>query len=234
MQRLSGESSLDGWRRYRCRRNAPVVAEPSGYGRKSLSRASRLRQAGSDFAMTVFRPVRPGTWTAHLSPRAAALRNTQPSVLPPAESAGFHAKRHCPAFQVFGPFPQVCRCRPGRGDFPAARTVIQVGVGAGPSRGLGSAMTCRTPRIQPRCRTACTRSAGPTSGSHARTHPRRFAHGPDALVPQLFLFVCRSRCEVCWKVARDREAPHKGWSRPGSRPKWPILPLHAKGRGKGL
>ena len=104
----------------------------------------------------------------------------------------------------------------------------------GPSRGLGSAMTCRTPRIQPRCRTACTRSAGPTSGSHARTHPRRFAHGPDALAPQLFLFVCRSRCEVCWKVARDREAPHKGWSRPGSRPKWPILPLHAKGRGKGL
>ena len=96
----------------------------------------------------------------------------------------------------------------------AARTVIQVGVGAGSSRGLGSAMRCRTPRTRPRCRTACTRSAGPTSGSHARTHPPRFAHGPDALAPQLFLFVCRSRCEVCWQVARGREAPHKGWFSP--------------------
>ena len=72
-------------------------------------------------AMTVFRPVRPGTWTAHLPPRAAALRNTQPSVLPPAESAGFHAKRHCPAFQVFGPFSSGLALSPWSWGFPGGK-----------------------------------------------------------------------------------------------------------------
>ena len=85
--------------------------------------------------------------------------------------------------------------------------------GAAATRGFGLARRCRNRRIRSRCRSACTRSAAPASGSRVRTRPHRLEPDWDAIALRLLRFVCWSRCQGCEGMPREGEAPHKGWGK---------------------
>ena len=87
--------------------------------------------------------------------------------------------------------------------------------GCGGYARLRISQRCRNRRIRSRCRSACTRSAAPASGSRVRTRPHRLEPDRDAIALRLLRFVCGSRCQGREGMPREGEAPHKGRARDG-------------------